>query len=164
MSIFKQLPGVLCTRESYTLGSRKIWCVENPMWSYKPESRDSLVSYVPGSRFTVSVNLQAHATAFKATLIQNCLIIIGINYTTTFYLCLEIFPRPRTFELLVNSLVSQAPGNSFKMLITQPKRYQIQNGPRTSPIGPGGAVKWKKLDQKISWDCSFKAAINKRNI
>ena len=35
-----------------------------------PGSCDSPVSKVPGSRFTVCVNLQAHATAFKATLIH----------------------------------------------------------------------------------------------
>ena len=34
------------------------------------ESGDVLVSYVPGSCFTVSVNLQAHVTAFRAKLIQ----------------------------------------------------------------------------------------------
>ena len=66
---------------SYTPGSHKIRCAEKPKWSYTPESRDSLVSLVmesrdslvsfaPGSSFTVSVNLQDHATAFKATLIK----------------------------------------------------------------------------------------------
>ena len=42
-------------------------------------------------------------------------------------------------------------GEQFKMLITQPRSKKNQNGPRTSLMGPGGAV-WgeKNRLQKIS--------------
>ena len=39
--------------------------------------------------------------------------------------------------------MSQAPGSHFKMLITQPRSKRNQNGPRTTLMGPGGAV-WEK--------------------
>jgi len=45
--------------------------------------------------------------------------------------------------------VSQALGSHFEMLITQPKSKKNQNGPRTSLMGPGGAV-WEKTDHKKS--------------
>jgi len=48
-----------------------------------------------------------------------------------------------------DSLVSQAPGSHFKMLVTQPRSKKNQNGPRTSLMGPGGAV-WEKTDFKKS--------------
>jgi len=38
----------------------------------------------------------------------------------------------------------------FKMLITQPRSKKNQNGPRTSLMGPGGAVWGKKPTTKIS--------------
>jgi len=41
----------------------------------------------------VSLNLQGHATAFNATIIQK-LFNISINYTNTVYTCLNIFPIP----------------------------------------------------------------------
>ena len=55
-----------------------------------------------------------------------------------------------------HSLVSQAPGSHFEMLITQPKSKKNPNGPRTSLMGPGGAGWGKNWLQKISWDCPFK--------
>ena len=49
----------------------KVDLLKNPKWSYVLGSRDSLVSYVgTGELFSVSLNLQAHATDFKETLFQ----------------------------------------------------------------------------------------------
>ena len=49
-----------------------------------------------------------------------------------------------------DSPVSQAPGSHLKMLITQPRSKKNQNGPRTSLMGPGGAVWGEKTDYKKS--------------
>jgi len=43
----------------------------------------------------------------------------------------------------------------FKMLITSPRSKNYQNVPRTSLMGPGGAVWGKNWPHKISWDCPF---------
>ena len=58
------------------------------------------------SRFTVCVNLQAHATGLKATLIQK-MSKSNVNYTATFNLCLKIFLGKK---FLVDSQVPKAPG------------------------------------------------------
>ena len=60
-----------------------------------PGELDSPVGTLePASHFTVCVNLQAHATAFKTTLIKKKLFKSNVNYTNTFDLCLKIFPSP----------------------------------------------------------------------
>jgi len=62
----------------------------------------------------------------------------------------------------LDSLVHRTPGSHFKMLITQPRSKENQNGPRTSLMGPGGAVWGKKPSRykKISWDCPFNCFLN----
>ena len=47
-----------------------------------------------------------------------------------------------------DSPVHRTPGSHFKMLITQPRSKKNQNGPRTSLMGPGGAVWGKKPSTK----------------
>ena len=44
----------------------------------------------------------------------------------------------------LNSPVHRTPGSHFKMLITQPRSKKNRNSPRTSLMGPGGAVWGKK--------------------
>jgi len=92
-----QLWGVLCTGESrlppvlYTRELKNLLCWKSKVVLYTGES-NSLMSYSPGSHFSVSLNLQAHATAFQATLIQK-LSDSKINCKKT---CLKHFPSPRT--------------------------------------------------------------------
>ena len=133
-----------------------------PVWRYFV-SQNSPVSYTGESRlpgvlctgesFSVSLNLQAHAAAFKATLIQNtyCLI-LGLTIQIQFIHVWKIFLSQ---DFWVNSPVFQALGSHFKMLITQPNAKKNWNGPRKSPLGQGGAVWWKNQILKISWDCPF---------
>jgi len=50
----------------------------------------------------------------------------------------------------LDSLVNRTPGIHFRMLLTQPRSWKNQNGPRKSLMGPGGAVWVKKTDYKKS--------------
>ena len=93
---------------SYARGS------QDSLVSYAPESQDSLGSYALGSHkswstekskmvlctgesSSVSLNLQAHATDFKETLIQK-LSNSSINYTNTYILFMfEKFPLPKIY-------------------------------------------------------------------
>ena len=111
----------------------------------------------PGSHFTVCLNLQAHATAFKATLIQK-LYKSNVSYTNTFDLCLKNFTSPRIKGWLPGV---PSTGESFKKSKKSMNKQKNQNGPKTCLMGPGGADKWKKnWIQKILWDCPFKCTYN----
>ena len=48
----------------------------------------------------------------------------------------------------LDSPVHRTPGSHFKMLITQPRSKKNRNAPRTSLMGPGGAVWGKKPSTK----------------
>ena len=69
----------------------------------------------------------------------------SINYTNAFYSCLKNFPRPRTFGQLPGV---PSTGESFWKSNNYVKK-QKKNGPRTSLMGPGGAI-WGKTQTKQS--------------
>ena len=52
--------------------------------------------------------------------------------------------------------VSRMPGSLWKMYITPRKFAKNDDGSRTSLVGPGGVVWWKKQTSKISCYCPFK--------
>jgi len=95
-----------------------------------------LVSLAPGSCFTVCVNLQAHATAFKATLAKkNCLKVTLTIQTHLIYV--EHFSYPNNLGSTPRCPKHQ--GVILKVQYLCEKAKNTQNGPRTSLMGPGEA-------------------------
>ena len=90
---------------SYVLGSRdsSVLCESKLLVSYVPGSQDSSVlceSKLPdvlctGESFFVSLNLQAHAAALKATLIQKTFLILAFTIQIQFKVqtYLKVFPN-----------------------------------------------------------------------
>ena len=113
------------------------------------KAKKSPVSKEPASHFTVCVNLQAHATAFKSTLILK----VMLTNTNTFNLCLQKFHSPRIFGRLPGFLSTGElflkSNNSMKSEKIKAALWDILNRTRMTWLR-------KKPEQKILWDCPFK--------